>query len=151
MILLLFIIVLGFCSGSEITITRATQSSDYSTKYTADKAVDNDLTTRSVTKDETNAWLRVYFSSSVVEKVVIEKGWSIGTGKSCIYQVSVYAGEVKKPCGTYTGKAKHKFYTNEVVQCGGSIGDSVMLEMPGCGKGVNVYEIKVYSQSKLEL
>ena len=134
------------CSGSEeIPIDRAVQSSTYSKIYSADRAFDNDLTTCAATKLETRAWLRLYFkSSSNVGKVETEKGMSLDV--SCTYSVSVYKGEVKTLCGTYTGK--RNTYYNETVQCDGKRGDSVMLEMTGCTNQFQIYEIKVYSPGK---
>jgi len=141
MVVLLYVLFLSAsCSGSdEIPLERAEQSSAYNA---ADRAIDNDLATQAITGQEANPWLRLYFtSSSNVEKVVIEK--ALGYVKSCIYSVSVYEGEVKTLCGTYTGKP-FDFYYNEIVQCGGKRGDSVMLEQTGCTKYLNVFEIKVF-------
>ena len=129
------------CSGAdEIPIDRAEQSSTY---FAAANAIDGDLTTRSKTNQEDPAWLRVYFlSSSDVEKVVIEKGYS--KDSSCVYTVSVYKGEVETVCGTYTGKVS--IYYNKMVQCGGKRGDSVRLEQTECTQYLNVHEIKVYGE-----
>ena len=89
------------CSGSdEIPLDRAEQSSTLEA-YTAAKAIDGNLTTWSKTTPENPAWLRLYFSSSsTVERVVVEKGYS--NSPSCVLTVSVYAGEVQTVCGTYT-------------------------------------------------
>ena len=135
------------CSGAdEIPIDRAEQSSTYFAA--AANAIDGDLTTRSKTYQEDPAWLRVYFlSSSDVEKVVIEKGYS--KDSSCVFTVSVYDGEVETVCGTYTGKAYSKPYYNETVQCGGKRGDSVRLGQTGCERYLLVYEIKVYGESNV--
>jgi len=135
----------------EIPIERAEQSSDYFSAYSADKALDGDFSSPAVTAKEDNPWLRLYFtSSSNVEKVVIEEGRAYDV-PSCTYSVSVYKGEVKTLCGTYTrtgagGKVKH--YFNEAVQCGGKEGDSVVLEVTGCTTRLSIYEIKVYSQAQ---
>ena len=86
--------------ADEIPLDRAEQSSTYGT-YTAAKAIDGDLATNSITTSEDPAWLRVYFtSSSTVERVVVEKGFSYDA--VCVFTVSVYDGEVQTVCGTYT-------------------------------------------------
>ena len=103
--ILLWIVLIARCSGSdEIPLDRAEQSSTYSSTYTAAKAIDGDLTTRSVTTEEDPAWLRLYFisSSTAVDRVVVEKGYSYET--ACVWTVSVYNGETETVCGTYTGK-----------------------------------------------
>ena len=134
------------CSGAdEIPLDRAEQSSTYNT-YSAANAIDDDPSTGSITNREDPARLRVYFkSSSNVEQVVIEKGFSFNA--SCVYTVSVYDGEVETECGTYTGKA-YRYYYNEAVQCGGKGGDSVSLKLTECDKQLVVFEIKVYGQGK---
>jgi len=73
--------------------------------------------------------------------VKIEKGgiWNA----LCTHNVSVYEGEVKTLCGTYT-KPNTGSYVNEIVQCRGKRGDSVMLEQSGCTTYLSIYEIKVY-------
>ena len=135
----------GFSSG-EIPLDRAEQSSTWSTYFAAANATDGDLTTGSATSREDPAWLRVYFkSSSNVEQVVIEKGFSFNA--SCVYNVSVYDGGVETECGAYTGKAG--YYYNEMVQCGGKGGDSVRLGQTGCERYLLVYEIKVYGESNV--
>ena len=92
------------CSGSdEIPLDRAEQSSTYVAGFEADKALDDDLNTFSMTKVEDPAWLRLYFQiSSTVDRVVIENGttWD----NTCVYTVSVYDGEAGTVCGTYTPK-----------------------------------------------
>jgi len=139
--------------NDEIPIERAEQSSDYFPAYSADKALDGDFSSPAVTAKEENPWLRLYFTSSFnVEKVVIEEGRAYDV-PSCTYSVSVYKGEVKTLCGTYTrtgagGKVKH--YFNETVQCGGKEGDSVMVEVTGCTVYLSIYEIKVYSQGEAQ-
>jgi len=126
----------------EIPLKRAELSSTNSAATQADLAIDNDLATHAFTSSEANPWLRLYFtSSSNVEKVVIEEAY--GEGLSCIYSVSVFEGEVKTLCGTYTGISS--FYYNETVKCGGKRGDSVMLEMTNCLQYVQIYEIKAYN------
>ena len=97
------LVLITRCSGAdEIPLDRAEQSSTYG-DYTAAKAIDGDLATRSITTEEDPAWLRVYFSSSsTVERVVVEKGAVYDA--ACVLTVSVYAGEVQTVCGTYTGK-----------------------------------------------
>ena len=89
------------CSGfDEIPLDRAEQSSNYET-YFAANAIDNNLGTRSITLPDDPSWLRVYFkSSSRVEKVVIEKGYSYDA--TCVITVSVYDGETGAVCGSYT-------------------------------------------------
>ena len=101
MLLWYMLVLITRCSGAdEIPLDRAEQSSTYG-YYTAAKAIDGDLDTRSTTTEEDPAWLRVYFSSSsTVERVVVEKGWS--RDKACVFTVSVYAGEVQTVCGSYT-------------------------------------------------
>ena len=133
------------CSGAdEIPLDRAGQSSTYNT-YSAANAIDGDPSTGSITNQEDPARLRVYFeSSSNVEQVVIETGYS--KSSSCVYTVSVYDGEVETECGTYTGK--YDWYYNETVQCGRKAGDSVRLKKTGCTQLLVVFEIKVFRQGK---
>ena len=91
-------------SSSEIPLDRAEQSSTRRTTIAA-RAIDKDLATKSGTSREDPAWLKVYFtSSSNVERVVVEEGWS--NDAACVYTVSVYYGEVQTVCGTYTGKSQ---------------------------------------------
>ena len=99
------LVLITRCSGSdEIPLDRAEQSSTYSTN-TAARAIDGDLNTGSLATPEDPAWWRVYFtSSSTVERVVVEKGYSYDT--ACVFTVSVYDGEVQTVCGTYTGKPR---------------------------------------------
>ena len=103
MLLRYMLVLITRCSGAdEIPLDRAEQSSTYNTN-TAAKAIDGDLNTWSRTTAEDPAWLRVYFSSSsTVERVVVERGFS--RDKACVYTVSVYDGGVQTVCGTYTGK-----------------------------------------------
>jgi len=143
MIILWYMLVLSArCSGSdEIPLDRAELSSTYGTSYSADRAIDNDLVTRALTDKEDPAWLRVYFkSSSEVERVEIKKGFN--RDNACSNSVSVYKGEVRTLCGTYT---KPRGIYSETVQCGGKRGDSVMLEMTGCKENkLQMYEIQFY-------
>ena len=101
--MLLWLVLIARCSGSdEIPLDRAEQSSTYR-NYSAARVIDGDLGTQSITVKEDPAWLRVYFtSSSTVERVVVEKGYTYDT--ACVLTVSVYDGEVQTVCGTYTGK-----------------------------------------------
>ena len=97
MIALWCVIVLSsVCSGSdEIPLDRAEQSSLFrnNQKWTAEKAIDDKLATRALTARGNNPWLRVYFkTTSIVEKIVIEKGHTYAT--PCIYSVSVYEKKV---------------------------------------------------------
>ena len=90
------IILSSVCSGSdEIPIDRAEQAGLHQSNqlWSAEKAIDDNLDTRSVTSKGSNPWLRVYFkTASIVERVVIEKGFTYAT--SCIYSVSVYEKKV---------------------------------------------------------
>ena len=132
----------------EIPLERAEQSSIYGSSA-ADRAIDNDASTKAITNRESNPWLKIYFKSSAdVEKVMIEKGYSYNL--SCVFTVSVYKGEVKKLCGTYHNKPG--YYNNEAAQCGGERGDSVVVEVTECGKHEHLYihELKVYGQGTLE-
>ena len=101
------LVLITRCSGAdEIPLDRAEQSSTYSDLIAA-KAIDGDLGTRSITTLEDPAWLRVYFSSSsTVERVVVEKGYS--NEAACVFTVSVYDGETETVCGTYTGKYTYR-------------------------------------------
>ena len=98
---------------------------------------------------EKTPWLRIYFlTSGIVEKVVIEKGWNV---LSCmIYIISVVDGEEKKTvCGTFT-RPQGRIY-NETVECGGAVGDSVMVELQqqtGCMGYIGIHELKAYSYSE---
>ena len=144
MVVLLYVLFLSAsCSGSdEIPLERAEQSSAYNA---ADRAIDNDLATQAITGQEANPWLRLYFTSSFnVEEVVIEKGH--GYVASCTYSVSVYEGEVKTLCGTYS--KYYGTYTNEIVECEGKRGDSVMLEQSVCTEWLYINEIKAYRLGK---
>ena len=139
------------CSGAdEIPLDRAEQSStfrsaDAGTAASAN-AIYGNLTTRAKTSKKDHAWLRVYFlSSSNVEKVVIEKGYS--KDSSCVFTVSVYDGEVETVCGTFPGGKRGDYY-NEMVQCGGRGGDSVRLKQTGCTTYLRVHELKVYGKGK---
>ena len=99
-----FMVVLSeWCSGSdEIPLERATQSSTKNGNKAAN-SIDNNLNTFSTTNIESPAWMRVYFEQkSIVDKVVVEKGYSGKPG--CEIKVSVYDGKEEKVCGTYTGK-----------------------------------------------
>ena len=104
MLLWYMLVLITRCSGAdEIPLDRAEQSSTFSSTNTAAKAIDGDLDTWPRTTKEDPAWLRVYFSSSsTVERVVVERGFS--RDKACVYTVSVYDGGVQTVCGTYTGK-----------------------------------------------
>ena len=111
MMLIWFMLVLNARrSGSDeipLLLERAEQSSNYDAKWTADKAIDNDLATASQTGKGLQPWLRIYFKSSsksTVGKVVIEKGE--GHSPACLVTVFVYDGEAGTVCGTgtYTGK-----------------------------------------------
>ena len=99
--ILLWLVMIASCSGSdEIPLDRAEQSSTF---MPAHNATDNDLSTYSSTYNEDPAWLRVYFSSSSrVERVVVERGYSWDA--ACVYTVSVYNGEVQTVCGTYASQ-----------------------------------------------
>lgn len=134
--------------SDEIPLDRADQSTTFNSNSSADRAIDNDPDTRTCTKKQSNPWLRVYFKSvSYVEKVVIEKGFC--RSEVCTFSVSVYDGELKTLCGTYTDKSGE--YYNETVQCGGKRGDSLILEMSACGKSLIVYEIHLLYAGKLLL
>ena len=101
------LVVSARCSGSdEIPLDKVEQSSTCNS-YSAAKAIDGDLGTGSATTTGDPAWWRVYFtSSSTVERVVVEKGYS--NDAACVLTVSVYDGEVQTVCGTYTGKYQYK-------------------------------------------
>ena len=103
MLLWYMLVLITRCSGAdEIPLDRAEQSSIYGDRIAA-RAIDGDLTTRSITTEEDPAWLRLYFSSSsTVGRVVVEGGRCYVA--TCVYIVSVYDGEVQTVCGTYTGK-----------------------------------------------
>jgi len=125
----------------EIGLESAKQSSTWNS---ADFAIDNDLASSTCTTKEYNPWIRVYFkSSSNVGKVMIEAGQ--GYKATCIYSVSVIEEDVKSLCGTYTGKAYGPYY-NETVQCDGKRGESVMIQIGGCGskESLRLFEIKAY-------
>ena len=73
---------------------------------------------------------------------MIEKGWNVLS--YMIYIISVVDGEEKKT------RAQGYFY-NETVECGGAVGDSVMVELQeqtGCNGYIGISEIKAYSYSK---
>ena len=78
------LVLIAKCSGSdEIPLDRAEQSSTLEA-YTAAKAIDGDLKTWSKTTPEDPAWLRLYLSSSsTVERMVVEKGYSYDY--SCVW------------------------------------------------------------------
>ena len=99
--MLLWLVLIARCSGSdEIPLYRADQSNTYQ-NYSADRAIDGNLYTESIALSQSSQWLRVYFtSSSTVQRVVVEKGYS--NGPACVWTVSVYDGEAGTVCGTYT-------------------------------------------------
>ena len=102
---------------SDVMFNRAEQSSDMSASTTADKAIDGDSATRSQTEKQLNPWWRVYFSESAfVDAVEVS-----GRGKlaDIVTSLSVYTGDVKTLCGSYTGYEMEDYY--EVVQCGGKM------------------------------
>ena len=114
MLLWYMLVLIARCSGSdEIPLDRAEQSSTYSSSFIAAKAIDGDLDTNSITTSEDPAWLRVYFtSSSTVERVVVEKGYTYSP--SCaLMTVSVYDGEVETVCGTYTVGQRYESHLPE--------------------------------------
>ena len=112
--------------------------------------IPGDINTSSATAIETAPWLRLYFlTSGIVEKVVIENGWNY---KSCmIYIISVMDGDEKKTvCGTFT-KPQGRIY-NEIVECRGAVGDSVIVELQeqtGCMGYIALKEIKAYSKFEI--
>ena len=111
----LVLLLLLHCSASVklVTLSNATQSSDYyADQRFAWWSIDGDVTTQATTKVETNPWLRIYFTHFFdVRSVVIEKGWN--TDAACVYQVSVFAGDSKQPCGTFS--LKRGSYFNQVI------------------------------------
>ena len=130
------------CSGlNEIHLDRAEQSSTFGNGYyTASNAIDNDHNTDAITTESDPSWLEVYFTSvSNVEEVVIEKGH---TNADCTFTVYVNNGGLSLLCGTYT--KSRGLYFDESVQCGGTTGDSVKVEMTNCPKWLRIFEIAVY-------
>ena len=79
---------------------------------------------------------------------MIEKGWN--TVSCPTYIISVIDVEAKKTvCGMFT-RPQGPIY-NETVECGGAVGDSVMVELQqqtGCNGYIGISEIKAYSYSK---
>ena len=128
------------CSGlNEIHLDRAESSTFRNGYYTASNAIDNDHKTDAITTESDPSWLEVYFTSvSNVEKVVIERGY---TAADCTFTVSVNNGGQSSLCGTYTNR--YGWYS-ESVQCGGTTGDSVKVEMTNCPKWLRIFEIAVY-------
>ena len=65
-----------------------------------------------------------------------------------IYVISVMNGDEKKTlCGTFT--RPRGFFYNETVECGGAVGDSVIVELQeqtGCMGYIGIAEIKAYSK-----
>ena len=142
--IVLLTVLLTACSGSsEITLTRAELSSNfYTDKQFASWSIDGDPDKGSSSGYETNPWLRVTFESSAnVGKVVLVKGWN--PGSKCVYQLSVYRGTWKTPCGSFS--TAYGRINNISIQCGGLQGDSVMCENYGCNEYIGIGEIKVYS------
>ena len=142
--IVLLIVLLTACSGSsEITLTRAELSSNfYTDKNFASWSIDGDPETYSSSGIETNPWLRVTFESSAnVGKVVLVKGWN--PGSKCVYQLSVYRGTWKTPCGSFS--TAYGRINNISIQCGGLQGDSVLFENYGCNEYIGIGEIKVFS------
>ena len=129
------------CSGSnEIQLDRAEHSSTFGS-YPASNAIDNNQDTAAVDP----SWLNVYFRSvSNVEKVVIEKGFTHAV--YCTFTVYVNNGGQSSLCGTYTIKSYGLY--SESVQCGGTTGDSVKVEMTNCQRTLRISEIAVYSAGK---
>ena len=56
------VVLITRCSGSdEIPLDRAEQSSDHGVMWGASNAIDNDLSTRSITiKERPNDWVRIF-------------------------------------------------------------------------------------------
>ena len=130
-----------------VTPARAEQSSDYySDKNFASWAIDGDLSTGSSTANGADNWLRVYFSTDLeVGKVVLERGWQ--PGATCTYQLFIYQGDTKYPCGDKVTFPYGRYYTgydNTTMDCGGKRGGSVVLQQSVCGQYIGVQEIKVY-------
>ena len=103
MILLWCTLILGAAASDaeEILLMRAELSNTHN-GYKGANAIDGDRTTAASATPVDPVWLRVYFSSSTVKKVVVEKGYS--QSAACVYTVSVYDGEKDTACGTYTNK-----------------------------------------------
>ena len=139
------------CYIQTIPIERAEQSSTVG-DYTAANAIDDNIYTFSFTSAAEATWLRVYFKNVLtVETVKIWKGKCFNTA-DCVYHVSVWDGDAKTPCGYYTVQNKtdaNGYYVNEVVNCGGRRGDSVMLEQKNCKKYLLVSEINAYTTGKI--
>ena len=142
--IVLLTVLLTACSGSsEITLTRAELSSNfYTDKQFASWSIDGDPDKGSSSGYETNPWLRVTFESSAnVGKVVLVKGWN--PGSKCVYQLSVYRGTWKTPCGSFS--TAYGRINNISIQCRGLRGDSVLCESYGCNEYMAIGEIKVFS------
>ena len=144
--ILLIALLLTSCSegSSEITLSRAELSSNYFTDQNlASRCIDGNPATLCWSGYETNPWLRLVFSSSAdVGKVVLVQGWNPGS-HDCVYQLSVYRGPWKTPCGSFT--TVNGAFLNIAIQCGGHQGDSVLFEQSGCNGYIRLDEIKVYS------
>ena len=102
MMLIWSMVVLSARCSDVIPLEKAEQSSTRDGLVAAN-AIDNDLAT-AISTDVGATWLRVYFSSSTVGKVVVEKAISHAGG--CVYTVSVCDGEAETVCGNYTGKPR---------------------------------------------
>ena len=145
MIILITVLLTACLDSSEITLTRAELSSNYYTdKHFASWSIDGDPDTKSSSGYETNPRLRVTFASSAnVGKVVLVQGWNTDPSHDCIYQLSVYRGPWKTPCGKFT--TAYGRFNNVSIQCGGLQGDSVLFEQYSCNGYIDLGEIKVYS------
>ena len=56
---------------------------------------------------------------------------------------------IDRRCDSYSKPLR--FYTNEIVQCGGKRGDSVKIEQTSCVESLTVFEMKVHGTALLAI
>ena len=120
----------------EIPLKRAEQSTilDYEgVKYSADRAIDGDLSTQSRTGPTYNPkWLKVYFNDTIgvrVGKVFVKKAYGHAACEYSVYVLNNYT-EGKTPSGC-CGKYNASQIYNITVGCEGKNGTGVMIKMSG--------------------
>ena len=138
---------------------RAEQSTtlDYEgVRYSADRAIDGNLSSQSRTSLTTNSkWLKVYFNDTIgvrVGKVFVKKAYGHA---SCEYYVYVLnnaeLGETPSvtPSNGYCGKYSASMEYNKTVGCEGRNGTGVMIHM-SCSNptqnSLNIFEIQVFEE-----
>ena len=120
--------------------------------YSADRAIDGDLSTQSRTNWTTNSkWLKVYFNDTIgvrVGKVFVKKAYGHAGCEYSVYVLNNYTeGETPSGC---CGKYNASQIYNITVGCEGKNGTGVMIKMSGSNtcylNSLNVFEIQVFEK-----